>query len=85
MIGLTQGLIWIHAAFVGKLAEPLGLATRLFILLRVTLLPGLFCGLSFLSLGTGTPWGFLGIGAIMLILTLAGRRLQPEPVPAAAT
>ena len=85
VIGLTQGLIWIHAAFVGKLAEPLGLATRLFILLRVTLLPGLFCGLSFLSLGTGTPWGFLGIGAIMLILTLAGRRLQPEPVPAAAT
>jgi uncharacterized membrane protein len=76
-IGLSQGLIWTHAAFLGKLAEPLGTGERLFILARVSLLPGLFCGLSFLSLGTGTPWGFLAIGAIMLGLTLIGRRLQP--------
>ncbi|MBC7667167.1 MAG: DUF1211 domain-containing protein [Gemmatimonadaceae bacterium] len=81
VIGLTQGLIWTHAAFIGKLAEPLGLGVRLFILLRVTLLPGLFCGLSFLSLGTHTPWGFLGIGAISLALALIGRRLQPKPAP----
>ena len=76
-IGLTQGLIWTHAAFIGRLAEPMGIGARLFILARVSLLPGLFCGLSFLSLGTGTPWGFLAIGAILLGLTLIGRRLQP--------
>ncbi|MGR4862777.1 TMEM175 family protein [Caulobacter sp. LARHSG274] len=76
-IGLTQGLIWIHAAFIGRLAEPMGIGVRLFILARVSLLPGLFCGLSFLSLGTGTPWGFLAIGVIMLGLALIGRRLQP--------
>ena len=78
VIGLTQGLIWLHAAFIGHLAEPMGLATRLFILLRVTLLPGLFCGLSFLSLGTRTPWGFLAIGVVMLAMSLVGRRLQPK-------
>lgn len=76
-IGLTQGLIWTHAAFIGRLAEPMGIGARLFVLARVSLLPGLFCGLSFLSLGTGTPWGFLAIGAILLGLTLIGRRLQP--------
>jgi len=75
-IGLTQGLIWTHAAFIGRLAEPMGIGARLFILARVSLLPGLFCGLSFLSLGTGTPWGFLAIGVIMLGLALVGRRLQ---------
>ena len=81
VIGLVQGLIWTHAAFIGKLAEPMSLGTRLFILLRVTLLPGLFCGLSFLSLGTRTPWGFLAIGGVMLVMTLIGRRLQPKPSP----
>jgi uncharacterized membrane protein len=76
-IGLTQGLIWTHAAFIGRLAEPMGIGARLFILARVSLLPGLFCGLVLLSLGTGTPWGFLAIGVILLGLTLIGRRLQP--------
>lgn len=78
VIGLTQGLIWAYAAFIGHLTEPMGIGTRLFILARVTLLPGLFCGLTFLSLGTQTPWGFVSIGVISLALTLIGRRLQPE-------
>jgi uncharacterized membrane protein len=78
VIGLAQGLVWTHAAFVGKLAEPLGVGMRLFILLRVTLLPGLFCGLSFLSMGTGKPWGFTAIGVTMIGLALIGRRLQPK-------
>jgi hypothetical protein len=57
----------------------MGITTRLFILLRVTLLPGLFCGLTFLSLGTGKPWGFVAIGLISIALSLVGRRLQPKP------
>ncbi|CAN5353888.1 TMEM175 family protein [soil metagenome] len=78
VIGLSQGLIWLHAAFLGHLTEPMGIGTRLFILARVTLLPGLFCGLTFLSLGTRTPWGFVAIGVILLVLTLIGRRLQSK-------
>lgn len=77
-IGVSQGLIWGYAAFVGKLNEPIDLGTRLFILGRVTLLPGLFCSLSFLSLGTRTPWGFVAIGVISLVMGLVGRRLQPK-------
>ena len=78
VIGVAQGLIWLHAAFVGHLTEPMGVGERLFVLARVTLLPGLSCGLTFLSIGTGTPWGFLAIGAIFLALTLVGRRLRPK-------
>ncbi len=82
-IGLSQGLIWGYAAFIGKLAEPIGLGVRLFILARVTLLPGLFCGLTFVSIATQTPWGAVAIGAIWIALSLAGRRLQPKTVEAA--
>jgi uncharacterized membrane protein len=78
VIGVSQGLIWGYAAFVGKLSEPMGVGTRLFVLGRVTLLPGLFCGLSFLSLGTQTPWGFVAIGVISILISLVGRRLQPK-------
>jgi uncharacterized membrane protein len=78
VIGLAQGLIWLHAAFIGHLTEPVGIGTRLFILARVTLLPGLCCGLCFLSLGTRTPWGFMAIGGLMLVMSLVGRRLQPK-------
>ena len=80
-IGLSQGLIWGYAAFIGKLNEPMGLGLKLFILARVTLLPGLFCGLSFLSLGTQKPWGFIAIGVISIALSLAGRGLQPKTAP----
>ena len=76
LIGVSQGLIWGYAALVGKLSEPMGLGTRLFVLARVTLLPGLFCGLTFLSIGTNTPWGFIAIGVISIALSLVGRRLQ---------
>jgi uncharacterized membrane protein len=82
-IGVSQGLIWGYAAFIGKLAEPLSQGTRLFILGRVTLLPGLFCGLSFLSLGTRTPWGFVAIGVISIAMSLVGRLLQPKTATAA--
>ena len=80
-IGLSQGLIWGYAAFIGKLNEPMGLGLKLFILARVTLLPGLFCGLSFLSLSTRKPWGFIAIGVISIALSLAGRGLQPKTAP----
>jgi uncharacterized membrane protein len=78
-VGVAQGLAWGYAAFIGKLAEPIELSTRLFILARVTLLPGLFCGLSFVSVLTRTPWGFLAIAAIAAGLSFVGRRLQPKP------
>jgi uncharacterized membrane protein len=78
-VGIAQGLVWGYAAFIGKLAEPIDLPTRLFILARVSLLPGLFCGLSFVSVLSGTPWGFIAIAAIAAGLTFVGRRLQPKP------
>uniref|UniRef100_B0T200 Integral membrane protein n=1 Tax=Caulobacter sp. (strain K31) TaxID=366602 RepID=B0T200_CAUSK len=77
-IGLAQGLTWGYAAFVGKLTEPIALATRVLILVRVTLLPGLCCGLTFVSLVTGTPWGFVAIGVLMWGMSLLARRLQPR-------
>ena len=80
-VGVAQGLAWGYAAFIGKLAEPIDLPTRLFILARVSLLPGLFCGLSFVSVLTHTPWGFVAIGAIAAGLSFVGRRLQPKPAP----
>ena len=78
-VGLAQGLIWGYAAFFGKLVEPIDLPTRLFILARVALLPGLFCGLSFVSVLGHSPWGFLAIGVIAVGLSFVGRRLQPKP------
>jgi uncharacterized membrane protein len=83
-VGVAQGLAWGYAAFIGKLAEPIDLPTRLFILARVSLLPGLFCGLSFVSVLTRTPWGFVAIGAIAVGLSFVGRRLQAKPEPEAA-
>ncbi|MDI1365670.1 MAG: TMEM175 family protein, partial [bacterium] len=51
VIGLAHGLTWAYAALLGGLVTPaLSLATRLFILLRVALLPGLMCGLTIVSL-----------------------------------
>ncbi len=77
-IGLAQGLTWGYAAFIGHLAEPIDLTTRLLILARVTLLPGLCCGLTFVSLVTDTPWGFVAIGVLMGGMSLLVRRLQPK-------
>ncbi len=78
-VGVAQGLAWTYAAFIGKLAEPIDLTTRLFILARISLLPGLFCGLSFVSVLSHSPWGFIAIAVITAGLTFLGRRLQPKP------
>ena len=83
-VGLAQGLAWAYAAFIGKLAEPIDLPTRLFILARISLLPGLFCGLSFVSVLGHSPWGFVAIGAIAVGLAFVGRRLQPKTQTGAA-
>ena len=83
-IGLAQGLAWTYAAFIGKLAEPIDFPMRVFILLRVALLPGLFCGLSFVSVLSGTPWGFIAIVAIAAGLSFVGRRVQPKAQVTAA-
>lgn len=73
LIGLAMGLVWAYAAFVGKLAEPMPLGEALFVLLRVSLLPGLLCGLSIFSIVY--PWGWALIVAVLLGFNWAGRRL----------
>lgn len=73
LIGLAMGLVWAYAAFVGKLAEPMPLGEALFVLLRVSLLPGLLCGLSIFSIVY--PWGWALIVAVLLGFHWAGRRL----------
>jgi hypothetical protein len=70
-------LTWAYAALLGRLVTPaLSLGTRVFILLRVALLPGLMCGLTIVSLATRTPWGFIAMGLIIGGLVLVSRLLN---------
>ncbi len=61
-IGLAHALAWGYAAFIGKLTEPMSTLEKVYVLVRVALLPGLMCSLTFVSIITHTPWGLLGIG-----------------------
>lgn len=78
LIGVAMGLMWAYAAFVGKLTEPMPTAEAWFVWLRVTLLPGLMCGLSLYSLMH--PWAW-----ILMVLLLVGlgwmskRVIAPAP------
>jgi hypothetical protein len=83
LIGLAMGVVWAYAAFVGKLTEPMPLGEKLFVLVRVALLPGLMCGLTFLSLAK--PWGFLLLIGLIAGLSFWADRPTPEvAAPAAA-
>jgi len=77
LIGLAMGLVWAYAAFVGKLAEPMPVGEALFVLLRVTLLPGLMCGLTIFSIVQ--PWGWALLAGLVVGLNLIGRRLAAAP------
>lgn len=73
LIGVAMGLVWGYSAFVGKLTEPMPLGEALFVLLRVTVLPGLLCGLSIYSLIY--PWGWALIVVLMVGFNWIGRRV----------
>ena len=49
VIGVALAVLWGYAAFIGKLAKPVAASEAVFVLVRVALLPGLMCGLSFYS------------------------------------
>ena len=77
LIGVATGLMWAYAAFVGKLTEPMPAAEAWFVWLRVTLLPGLMCGLSLFSLGN--PWGWILMVALLAGLGWIGKRMSATP------
>jgi hypothetical protein len=72
-IGLAHALAWGYAAFVGGLTEPMSTFEKIYVLLRVALLPGLMCGLTFLSIITRTPWGWLGMALVVAGLAATNR------------
>ncbi|MBO9707263.1 MAG: DUF1211 domain-containing protein [Caulobacter sp.] len=78
-IGLAHAAAWAYAAFIGGLAEPMSTTEKIYVLLRVALLPGLMCSLIFVSLITGTPWGWVGIALTVGGLSLINRRMAKKP------
>ncbi|NQE65266.1 TMEM175 family protein [Caulobacter sp. RHG1] len=83
LIGVAMGVVWGYAAFVGKLTEPMPVAEAWFIWLRVTLLPGLMCGLSLYSLVH--PWGWFLMIALLVGLGWISKRVTAAPPPKTAT
>lgn len=76
-IGVALALAWGYAAFIGDLTDPLSLSMKVYVLLRVALLPGLMCGLTLFSIASQTPWGFVIIGLVIAAMT-AGSRIQKK-------
>jgi uncharacterized membrane protein len=74
-IGVAHAVAWAYAAFFGGLTEPMPAIEKLYVLVRVALLPGLMCGLTFLSIITHTPWGWLGIAVVVGGLSLINRQM----------
>ncbi|MBU4436241.1 MAG: DUF1211 domain-containing protein [Alphaproteobacteria bacterium] len=82
-IGAAMGAVWGYAAFIGKLALPFRTGEALFLLVRLAVSPGLFCGLTMVTLvkpAIGAP-----LLALALIgLSLLGRWVGRSPAPTAA-
>ena len=74
LIGVAMGGVWGYAAFIGKLTEPMPAGEAWFVLLRVTLLPGLMCGLTLFSLVY--PWCWILLALLLVGVDRAGRRLR---------
>ena len=72
-IGLAHAVAWGYAALFGGLSEPMSTIEKIYVLLRVALLPGLMCSLTFISLITRTPWGWLGIAGVVAGLSMVNR------------
>jgi uncharacterized membrane protein len=81
LIGVAMGAVWGYAAFIGKLTEPMPAAEAWFIWLRVTLLPGLMCGLTMFSLVY--PWGWALMALLVVGLSWLGRRIARASAKAA--
>ena len=81
VIGLALAALWGYAAFVGKLAKPVAWPEAVFVLVRVALLPGLMCGLSFFSIIH--PWGWAIMATLIIGLSLAGRWIAKLSTPPA--
>ncbi len=73
LIGVFMGLLWGYAAFIGKLTEPMSNGEAIYVLLRVALLPGLMCTLTFLSMAK-PPFALLFV-ALFGGLSFLGRRV----------
>jgi len=83
VIGLALAVLWGYAAFVGKLAKPVAWPEAVFVLVRVALLPGLMCGLSFFSIVH--PWGWAIMAVLIVSLSFAGRWIAKLSPAAAQT
>lgn len=81
LIGAAMGVVWGYAALRG-LIEPMSAGEAWYIGLRVSLLPGLMCGLTLFSLVR--PWGWAVMVLLLFGLTWLGRRLRASPAEAAA-
>ncbi|MBO9559277.1 MAG: DUF1211 domain-containing protein [Caulobacter sp.] len=81
LLGVTLAMTWGYAAFIGRMVEPMSQFEKVYVLLRVALLPGVMCGLTFFSLITGTPWGFVGMGLVLAALSIVSRLvIKGKPV-----
>jgi uncharacterized membrane protein len=80
-IGVAMGVVWGYAAFIGKLTEPMPAAEAWFVWLRVTLLPGLMCGLTMVSIVY--PWGWALMALLVVGLSWLGRRIVGASAKAA--
>ena len=81
LIGVAMGLVWGYAAFIGKLTEPMPTAEAWFVLFRVTVLPGLMCGLTMFSLVY--PWGWALMAFLVVATSWLGRRIVRSSIKAA--
>jgi uncharacterized membrane protein len=83
LIGVFMGVLWAYAAFVGRLTEPMPVAEKLFVLVRVALLPGFMCTLTFLSMAK--PIFALLFIPLIARLSFLGRKIKtPEVAEEAA-
>lgn len=80
LIGVAMGLVWGYAAL-RKLTETMSAGESWFIWLRVTLLPGMMCGLTLFSLVH--PWAWSLMVLLIAGLNWIGRRLRATPAEAA--
>lgn len=85
-IGLAHAVAWGYAALPGGLSEPMSTIEKIYVLLRVALLPGLMCSLTFISIITHTPWGWLGIVLVVAGLSVLNRLMaRKAATPSAQT
>jgi uncharacterized membrane protein len=82
LIGVAMGVLWTYAAFLGRLTEPMSKAEAAYMLLRVALLPGLMCVLTFLSMAK--PVFALLFVPLVGGLSFLGRRVRATTPEAAA-